>query len=190
MYVGQAYDRMRTIAFECDCECVLSREQRGCSLGVKRQIRKCHGSVNVLIRNFSNCSHDVKIQLFRTYCINMYCTQFWSNALVMERNKLRTTYTNCFRRFMNYHYRCSASVIIVLNNVISWPELQRKVMWQFMNRILASANTIIQSLVHSSIPLGSKMWRHWFSTQFMSVENMSVEFMSVYVSLCQFMSVE
>ena len=26
------------------------------------------------------------------------------------------------------------------------------------------ANTIIHSLVHSSIPMGYKMWRHWFST--------------------------
>ena len=120
--------------------------------------------MNVLIRNFSHCSHDVKIQLFLTYCTNMYCTQFWSNALAMERNKLRTTYNNCFRRFMNYHYRCSASATFVLNHVISWHELQRKVMWQFLNRMLASANTIIHSLVLSSIPLGSKMWRHWFST--------------------------
>ena len=32
-----------------------------------------------------------------------------------------------------------------------------EVMWQFMNRMLASANTIMHSFVLSSIPLGSKM---------------------------------
>jgi hypothetical protein len=42
-------------------------------LDIKRQMRKFYTNVNMLLRKFSLCSYDVKCQLFRSFCVNLYC---------------------------------------------------------------------------------------------------------------------
>ena len=43
-----------------------------------RQRGTCYARCNSLIRNFSSCSLNVKVKLFKTFCCIMYCCQIWS----------------------------------------------------------------------------------------------------------------
>ena len=43
------------------------------TIDVSRQTRRLYVQVNMLIRNITHCSQDVKCMLFKTYCSNMYC---------------------------------------------------------------------------------------------------------------------
>ena len=45
---------------------------------VKRQIKSLYCKTNILIRKFYNCSYEVKIKLFQSFCSGMYCCQLWS----------------------------------------------------------------------------------------------------------------
>ena len=38
-----------------------------------------HVETSLIVRNFVKCSSDVKVQLFKTYCSNMYAGHLWSN---------------------------------------------------------------------------------------------------------------
>lgn len=44
---------------------------------INRQIRSIYAHGNTLIRNFKNCSDDIKCNLFRTYCTVFYCSSLW-----------------------------------------------------------------------------------------------------------------
>ena len=43
-----------------------------------RQMRSIYGRGNMVIRNFKQCSDSVKVQLFKTFCGNFYCSHLWS----------------------------------------------------------------------------------------------------------------
>ena len=44
-----------------------------------RQMRSIDIRSNYLVRNFSNCSVEVKRQLFSAYCSSMYSAALWCN---------------------------------------------------------------------------------------------------------------
>ena len=47
--------------------------QKNCDRDLKRQVKRFHANVNMLLRRFSKCSIHVKCYLFKTYCSNLYC---------------------------------------------------------------------------------------------------------------------
>ena len=49
-------------------------ELKGNTMDINRQLRKCYAKVNLLILKFGKCSADVKCQLFKSYCANLYCS--------------------------------------------------------------------------------------------------------------------
>ena len=75
---------------------------------------------NSLIRNFSSCSLNVKVKLFKTFCCIMYCCQIWSQYKKGTARKLQVGYNHAFRRIMKYNRTCSASGMFVANNVMSF----------------------------------------------------------------------
>jgi len=129
-------------------------------LDVRRQTRKFYGNANMLLRKFSKCSNNVKSHLFSTYCSNLYCAPFWYATCVTKLNKLKVSYNNSFRRLMKIPYRNSASAMFVNNGVISFKEMLRKNIYNFMCRIQASKNTIISSII-GSCHLLSTIWTWW-----------------------------
>ena len=52
---------------------------------------------NVLIGKFRHCTDNIKIQLFKSFCSDMYCSHLWSNYSDTVYNKLKVAYTNTFR---------------------------------------------------------------------------------------------
>ena len=107
---------------------------------------------------------NVKVSLFKTYCANLYCSQFWLNSRSCDLTKLRTAYNNSFRRLMKYDYRCSASGMFVNNNVLSFAELRRKSISNFIDRLKRSENTLIKKSLATNHVLFSPLWLSWYSS--------------------------
>ena len=61
---------------------------------INRQMRSFYIRSNYLVRNFSNCSVEVKSQLFSAYCSSMYCAALWCNFKKYTIRKLTVAYNN------------------------------------------------------------------------------------------------
>ena len=132
-----------------------------CKLDITRQMRKLYGNANLLTRSFGTCSVETKLKLFKTYCLKFYCDIMWYNVKQSDLNALKVAYINSFRRLMKLSYRCSASEMFVNHNVSSFKEVLRKSTHNFISRLKNSNNSLIKTVLHSSIPLSSSIWSHW-----------------------------
>ena len=128
---------------------------------VKRQMRKFYANANLLLRKFNCCSYDVKCMLFKTFCANVYCAQFWYMSSATSIRKLKVSYNNSLRRLMNLPKWNSASEMFVSLNILSFDELLRKTIYGFIQRLRGAENEIISTIVSSSVPLSSKIWGWW-----------------------------
>ena len=128
-----------------------------------RQLRRMYAQTNSLLRNFHRCSPDVKCMLFKTYCTTMYCSPLWFKTNVITRNKLRVAYNNSLRRLLYIPKRTSASEMFVCLNIPSFGELMRKNVYNFMRRLITCTNCFISSVVTSTVPLHSSIWKWWHS---------------------------
>ena len=51
-----------------------------CKCDMRRHLCKVYANANMLITKFRFCSDDVKVCLFKSYCTNLYCIQFWCDS--------------------------------------------------------------------------------------------------------------
>ena len=90
----------------------------------------------MLIRKFYFCSSSVKHRLFSTYFGNPYLCVLWVKFKKSVGKSVKVAFNNSFRILHNLNMRCSASEMIVLNNVRSYPEMYRKSVYSFMKRLI------------------------------------------------------
>jgi hypothetical protein len=69
------------------------------TLDMKRQLRYIYCKGNMLAGRFSKCSEDIKCQLFKSYCYNLYCAHLWSNYPEAKLQNVKVAYNNVFRHF-------------------------------------------------------------------------------------------
>ena len=66
---------------------------------IHREIRYMFIRTNILTCRFAKCSVDVKIILFRAYCICLYDAGLWSRHKAGSFNKLLSCYNKCLKCF-------------------------------------------------------------------------------------------
>jgi len=64
-----------------------------------REIRNMFMRTNLLVRRFIKCSREVKLVLFRAYCICLYDACLWSNYDTGCLTKLKMCYHKCIKMF-------------------------------------------------------------------------------------------
>jgi len=69
---------------------------------IDRKIKNLFTSAKMLIRKFSRCSVDVKIKLFKAYCLCFYDISLWSKYSIQHFNKFRSCYHKCFKAAFGY----------------------------------------------------------------------------------------
>ena len=111
-------------------------------MDIKRQARSFYAYANLLIRKFVNCNSAVKLSLFRTYCINMYCSHLWWTYSKTCMNNIRVAYNNAFRILMGFQRDCSASGMFVSNDIHTFDALRRKLIYKFSVRLHSSDNSL------------------------------------------------
>ena len=120
---------------------------------MKRQMKRLYASSNTIISKFPKCSYDAKIMMFKSFCTNLYCSQFWHNMM----NKVRICYNNCLRRLMNIPKFCSASQMFVYLNVPSFGEILRRNIYSFVisNGFqyveLVENSVVLDTIVHHNV---------------------------------------
>ena len=135
--------------------------EANCDGDLKRQMRKYCANDNMLGRNFSYCSIDVKCCMFKSYCATMHYSSMRSDSTVTSLKKLKIAYNNGLRRLLNLLEYNSASEMFVDLNIPSFNELLRKFVFSFKTRIIKSDSSLENGIVTSTIPLFSSIWAWW-----------------------------
>ena len=131
-------------------------------LDINRQRRSVYARGNMLIMKFGNCSYDVKVQLFKTYCSSMYCLPLWRNYKASSLRALRTAYNNCFRFFMHLKRDCSVSAKFLEFNLDCFNVIRRKLVFGLLERINSSDNILISTLRNTlHFSYGSSLSKRW-----------------------------
>jgi hypothetical protein len=129
---------------------------------INRQMRSVYIQGNIIIQKFAMCTDDVKVQLLRTYCYNMYGCQLWSKFSKQTFDKLRVAYNNIFRIFMSIDRRTSVSEAFIQRNVHHFNVLYRKLIYNFRSRLFNTDNVILRAIVCSPFFIyGSQLNSRW-----------------------------
>ena len=104
----------------------------------------------MLIKQFSKCSYNVKVLLFKSFCCNFYCSQLWWHFNKNTENKLRIAFNKGLRIILKYDFMFSARRMFMENNLDNYDVLCRKYMFKFMSRISSNNNILVSSLSNSS----------------------------------------
>ena len=116
---------------------------------IVRQTKAVYIRGNMLVRNFSDCSQDVKIELFRAYCSNMYAANLWCNYNTHHFKGIAVAYNNVFRALMKIDRRSSISYCFMMANVKDFKSIMRSCIYSLYRRVMSSFNDILQSIVLS-----------------------------------------
>jgi hypothetical protein len=139
---------------------VIISNDMSCDADLKRQIRSLYARSNQLLRHFWSCSIEVKIRLFKAYCINLYCCQLWCFYKRVNLNCLRVAFNNSFRKLLGLSKYCSASGMFAICNVNSFESIRRKYIFNFRTRISSSENSILK-LLYSNRLFSSSLHNEW-----------------------------
>ena len=134
---------------------------------IKRQYQYLYGRANMLVKKFKNCSDDIKVQLFRSYCTGMYTGQLWWNYSKCVIRKLIVAYNRAFRLLMGYPRDCSASGMFANNRLPSAQAILRNLCYKFIKRLEESENNLIHNIRNSDIWFHSNIRKHWLSILYM-----------------------
>ena len=68
---------------------------------VFRQVKCLYIRGNIISRKFANCSINVKLVVFKTYCSCLYTAQLWGTCLSRTMNRLKCTNNIIVRSIVN-----------------------------------------------------------------------------------------
>jgi len=69
---------------------------------IEREIHNMYGRTNMLIRRFGKCSLNVKLQLFRSYCVCFFVIAFCSKYYSTVLQRFKYCYHKCIKLFFGY----------------------------------------------------------------------------------------
>ena len=102
----------------------------------------------------------MKCDLFKAFCCNMYCSHLWFDFKNVTLRRLIVGYNHSFRIIMKYPRHCSASGMFVFNNVPSFKELWRKIIYGFKQHVDNSLNKVVITVANTTL-LSSRLRKHW-----------------------------
>lgn len=146
---------------------VIVSSDRSCDFDIKRQTRNLFVTSNMLLRKFSLCDPNIKIKLFKTFCINFYCSHLWSLYKKETMYKLKVSFNNAFRKLLCYERRCSASNMFLECDVNSFDCIRRKYIFSFKTRLSDSDNIILNHLYSYSIFYSNHM-SEWYKKLYLN----------------------
>ena len=114
---------------------------------IRRQIRAMYARGNMLVSKFRKCTPEVKVQLFKTYCSNIYCGHLWQQYHNTTFKRLKVAYNNVFRSLMNIKERCSISEVYVNCGVDGFDTMVKKFVNGFRKQLNSSTNSIINIIL-------------------------------------------
>ena len=128
--------------------CILT-ENMNDDKDLNRQIRQVYTKGNCLVSKFKACTENVKAELFRIYCENMYCCTLWVNYSSSARNRLTVAYKTIFRKLFNISTRDGSTTSFMLqHNCDPLHVVLRKSVYGLRNRLISNrliSNRLMQT---------------------------------------------
>lgn len=116
---------------------------------IGRQTRAIYARGNNLLCKFRNCSNNIKLPLFNTYCYSCYMSHIWCNFKSSAFAKVKVAYNDIFRQLLMINRGESVSSLYVANNIHSFTTLQQKFTYSFYRRAMCSENLLVSIIVSS-----------------------------------------
>ena len=70
---------------------------------INREIKALFTRTNMLSRRFKRCTVQVKVRLFKAFCICFYDAALWHNFSNGAILKLSSAYNKCMKSFFGFH---------------------------------------------------------------------------------------
>ena len=129
---------------------------------ISRQMKAVYSKGNTLIRKFNNCSQDVKVQLFQSYCTSLYCSSLWSQFKSSTFKQLNVAYNKTFKYLLSVKGKCSVSQLFLDHKVDCFKVLYRKLATGFIDRLFKCDNLLVHTMTSSTyFLLQSKLHKDW-----------------------------
>ena len=133
---------------------------------ISRQCRSIYARGNMLIRNFSKCSINVKVLLFKTYCTSLYTAQLWANYTQASMRKISVAYHNILKMMLNLPRWHSNSMLFVNIGIPTFQELYRRCIFGFKSRIECSNNSLVTCINAHNCTEPSSLSKFWTKVLF------------------------
>ena len=127
---------------------------------IKRQIRSVYTKGNLLIKKFRNCTSEVKVKLFKSYCSSFYGCTLWARSSDASRRKLVVAYKKIFRNFMKCQ-RLGTTQQMLMLHIDPYDVIYRKLVFSFRNRILTCDNLLVQTIATSLHFYSTYLYKQW-----------------------------
>ena len=99
--------------------------------------------------------------MFKTYCYSVYGISLWCSYRVTSFAKVKIAHNDIFRPLLNVKRSESASSLFLSNHTNNLDVICRNSMYNLMERLIGSNNTIIEALCNSDVRIHSKIWKRW-----------------------------
>jgi len=113
---------------------------------INREIKSLFARANVLIRRFSSCSRQVKLRLFKSYCLCFYDVALWENFHVSALNKLSSAYSKCLKLFFGFPKYGSVTDMLLQLGMPSFSTLIHNARVSFNERLYCLSGAILHAV--------------------------------------------
>ena len=92
---------------------------------ISRAMSKFYAEFNCLFRKFSFCDKDVKIFLFKQYCLQLYGCEMWFSCSVSSLKQFGIGYHKAIKKILNLsyqesnHYACQEAQLYTFKHMVN-----------------------------------------------------------------------
>ena len=95
----------------------------------------------------SDSMSEVKLRLFRTYCLCFYDIGLWTNYHCYSINKFVSDYIKCMKLFFGFDKFSSVSTMLLELGLPSCSTVMHNAKSTFDNRLLSCSNKLVHATV-------------------------------------------
>jgi len=111
---------------------------------IRRELKSLFARANVLIRRFAYCSLQVKLKLFRSYCLCFYDVALWSDFHMTVFNKLVSAYSKCMKMFFGFSKYGSVTGMLLQLGLPSFATVLHNARVSFSDRFCHSLGAVVR----------------------------------------------
>ena len=116
------------------------------NLEIARQMSILYSRTNVLIRKFGKCSRDVKLCLYRAYCMQFYGAGLWKSYNVTVMKRFEAAYVKCVKMFFGFARLDSVTAMFYELGLPTFKTILHNAKCNFGNCIELHVNALVRQV--------------------------------------------
>jgi exonuclease III len=110
---------------------------------ISREVASLFYRANMLRQKFGNCSHEVKVLLFRTYCICLYGTALWQNFSIGAITRFKSAYARSMKLLFGRSKFYRTTYMLLETNLPSVDTVLHNYSLSFKNSLMNTVNQLL-----------------------------------------------